>query len=348
MLTWLPRARLLSDKGIPKLRKKFETLRFKGKGHEFSDAARLLEFYQLWLDDLFPKARFLDALAMVEKVGHKATVRMARQAIIDETRPGKGVSMHPGDDEEAEDPANRIAEDRDKTRPAVVPAILDAAKRAGQDQSSSAGASGAQPRHEDDVPSDIEDFFGDSMTPAPPASARAAAPAAQHIDSIFGRPGPATRNDDVPDDEDDLDALIAEAEAATTTTASRNPAASTSTLPLRSSDGQATAAAPRPATPPPAVRRGYDDMGEDYGIPDDEDIYGATPKKVVLEREREHLAQEKAANAAASAVEDSTAVGQVEKSSEKGPRGAAADEADELELLMAEAESGQTNGGLES
>lgn len=54
---------------------------------QYSDAARLLSMYQLWLDDLFPKARFLDALAMVEKEGHKKRMQIQRMAWINEGRP---------------------------------------------------------------------------------------------------------------------------------------------------------------------------------------------------------------------------------------------------------------------
>lgn len=54
---------------------------------QYSDTARLLAFYQLWLDDLFPKAKFLDALAMVEKQGHKRKVQMARMEWINESKP---------------------------------------------------------------------------------------------------------------------------------------------------------------------------------------------------------------------------------------------------------------------
>ncbi|KAF2761127.1 Swi3-domain-containing protein [Pseudovirgaria hyperparasitica] len=84
----LDEARLLSAAGIPKLRKiSKDRLRFKGKGHEFSDIARLLNTYQFWLDDLYPRAKFTDALVMVEKLGHKKTIQMMRRAWIDEGKP---------------------------------------------------------------------------------------------------------------------------------------------------------------------------------------------------------------------------------------------------------------------
>lgn len=80
--------RLLSSNGIPRLRKISKTrLKFRGKGHEFTDIANLLSMYQLWLDDLFPKAKFRDALGMVEAVGHKKRLQVMRKAWIDETKP---------------------------------------------------------------------------------------------------------------------------------------------------------------------------------------------------------------------------------------------------------------------
>ncbi|KAL0937852.1 chromosome segregation in meiosis protein 3 [Colletotrichum truncatum] len=83
----LDETRLLSENGIPKLRKRAADLKLKGRGHEFSDAARILSFYQFWLDDLFPKAKFLDGLAMVEKAGHKKQIAYKRMEWINEGKP---------------------------------------------------------------------------------------------------------------------------------------------------------------------------------------------------------------------------------------------------------------------
>ncbi|KAJ5175495.1 Chromosome segregation in meiosis protein 3 [Penicillium canariense] len=84
----LDEARLLSQPGIPKLRRAAkQKLRLKGKGHEFSDAARLLNFYQLWLDDLFPRAKFADGLTMIEKLGHTKRIQTMRREWIDEEKP---------------------------------------------------------------------------------------------------------------------------------------------------------------------------------------------------------------------------------------------------------------------
>ncbi|KAI9745086.1 MAG: chromosome segregation in meiosis- protein [Claussenomyces sp. TS43310] len=113
----LDETRLLSYAGIPKLRNRAKDLKFKGKGHEYSDAARLLSLYQLWLDDLFPKARFLDALAMVEKEGHKKRMQLIRmqwinegqpQDIREESPPG-GEKMQEGNNDNQEQPTLRLA-----------------------------------------------------------------------------------------------------------------------------------------------------------------------------------------------------------------------------------------------
>ncbi|KAF1813073.1 Swi3-domain-containing protein [Eremomyces bilateralis CBS 781.70] len=84
---------LTGPKGIPKLRSiAKKQLKFRGKGHEFSDTARLLNMYQLWLDELFPKAKFEDGLVMVEKLGHSKSVQSARKQWIDEERYGTSAT----------------------------------------------------------------------------------------------------------------------------------------------------------------------------------------------------------------------------------------------------------------
>jgi hypothetical protein len=60
----------------------------KGKGHEFTDVARLLNFYQLWLDGLYPRAKFADGLQLIEKAGHSKRMSVMRKEWIDEGKPG--------------------------------------------------------------------------------------------------------------------------------------------------------------------------------------------------------------------------------------------------------------------
>lgn len=59
---------------------------------QFSDMAHLLNFYQLWLDDLFPRAKFTDGLAMIEKLGHSKRIQVMRREWIEESRPVGNVS----------------------------------------------------------------------------------------------------------------------------------------------------------------------------------------------------------------------------------------------------------------
>ncbi|KAF2788968.1 Swi3-domain-containing protein [Melanomma pulvis-pyrius CBS 109.77] len=92
-------ARLLSAAGIPKLRRiSKERLRFKGKGHEYGDIARMLNMYQLWLDDLYPRAKFADGLAMIEKLGHTKHIQYMRKEWIAEGKPKHAMESDPEDD----------------------------------------------------------------------------------------------------------------------------------------------------------------------------------------------------------------------------------------------------------
>lgn len=58
----------------------------------------MLNTYQLWLDDLFPKAKFADGLAILEKVGHKKRLKVMRQEWINEDKPKPQDSDHSDDD----------------------------------------------------------------------------------------------------------------------------------------------------------------------------------------------------------------------------------------------------------
>ncbi|KAI9032746.1 replication fork protection component Swi3-domain-containing protein [Phycomyces nitens] len=51
---------MLSDKGLPRIRHEAPWLRFKGRGYEDLDLARLMEFYHIWADNLFPRLAFSD------------------------------------------------------------------------------------------------------------------------------------------------------------------------------------------------------------------------------------------------------------------------------------------------
>jgi len=52
----------------------------------------MLNLYQLWLDDLYPRAKFADGLAIVEKLGHTKRMQVMRKAWIDESKPHEPVN----------------------------------------------------------------------------------------------------------------------------------------------------------------------------------------------------------------------------------------------------------------
>ncbi|KAH7312082.1 replication fork protection component Swi3-domain-containing protein [Rhexocercosporidium sp. MPI-PUGE-AT-0058] len=212
--------RLLSANGIPKLRNRAKHhLKLKGKGHEYSDASKLLSFYQIWLDDLFPKARFLDALAMVEKMGHKKRIQMMRMEWINE---GKPQTVH--EDSISDEPALVKENDgREKTAPRVAPIF----ENVGGDRLKT-------PTPNDNSGADIDMDGGDlyDATPRAPRQ-RSVEEAVSQTDSLFGGTGasifgPAkTVVDEFGPDDDELDALLAEEEIVKATTRSESdPAAS--------------------------------------------------------------------------------------------------------------------------
>jgi replication fork protection complex subunit Csm3/Swi3 len=67
---------------------------------QYRDIARMLNMYQLWLDDLYPRAKFADALAIIEKVGHTKRMQMMRKEWIDEGKPRR-TTEH--EDEDADE-----------------------------------------------------------------------------------------------------------------------------------------------------------------------------------------------------------------------------------------------------
>lgn len=81
--------------------------------------SRLLNTYQLWLDELYPRAKFADGLTMIEKLGHNKRLQLMRREWIDE---GKTKALVPGinedmtiADEEAASAAAQAPRDTDRT-----------------------------------------------------------------------------------------------------------------------------------------------------------------------------------------------------------------------------------------
>lgn len=54
---------------------------------KYADVAKLLNMYQLWLDDLYPRAKFMDGLAIIEKLGHSKRMQTMRKEWINESKP---------------------------------------------------------------------------------------------------------------------------------------------------------------------------------------------------------------------------------------------------------------------
>jgi replication fork protection complex subunit Csm3/Swi3 len=73
----------------------------------------MLNMYQLWLDDLYPRAKFADALAIIEKVGHTKRMQIMRKEWIDAGKPRRTTER---EDEEVDEVVLDQAPADDTTR----------------------------------------------------------------------------------------------------------------------------------------------------------------------------------------------------------------------------------------
>jgi replication fork protection complex subunit Csm3/Swi3 len=145
----------------------------------------MLNLYQLWLDDLYPKAKFKDGLTMVEKLGHTKRMQVSRRAWIDESK-----SMRRREDEDVEmrlgDVEGQAQEDNDEIFPIPKETVH------GQEQSNR----GVDAPDEDEL---------DALMGAEPGAA---------VSTTAVENGPpklqAPFQDDDEPDEDELDALLNE------------------------------------------------------------------------------------------------------------------------------------------
>lgn len=178
---------------------------------KYSDASNLLSFYQLWLDDLFPKARFLDALAMVEKTGHKRMMQVARLEWINEGKPRSSVH----EDSIFDEPTlqTRDIGQSEKTPSRVAPIFEKSADNPNP------------PADVENMDMDDDDLYDATPPPRQPVSGDISQNS-EHVGrtSIFGNAKSSTADDDVP--EDDLDALLAEEEALQASSGNMQPAVS--------------------------------------------------------------------------------------------------------------------------
>ena len=145
----------------------------------------MLNLYQLWLDDLYPKAKFKDGLTMVEKLGHTRRMQVSRRAWIDES---KGFRRR--EDEDAEMRLGDVAaqgEDNDDIFP-VRP------KESGPGQEQSGGGADAPDDYE------LDALMGEESAAAVPPNTTGNGPT---------QPWGPFQDEDGPD-EDELDALLNE------------------------------------------------------------------------------------------------------------------------------------------
>ena len=164
--------------------------------NKYSDVARLLNIYQLWLDDLYPRAKFADGLAMIEKLGHKKQLQIMRKEWINEGKPKEKYSE------------NEVSSELPNRRQDSPSAIQ---------RPTSADDTAQRPEEELAGDWTDDDIFGPQVS-AKAMKERRAEDTSK--DSLFI--GNEEMGNDAPP-EDDLDALLAEDEvnAQTTSTASR-------------------------------------------------------------------------------------------------------------------------------
>ncbi|KAH0285987.1 Swi3-domain-containing protein [Aureobasidium namibiae CBS 147.97] len=188
----LDEERLLSQQGIPKLRKiAKDRLIIKGKGHEFSDMARLLNTYQLWLDDLFPKAKFMDGVSMIEKLGHKKRMQMMRREWIQEGKP-----KPPRDDDEdgfVIPTENAVPEDTGASNTEEQPSNVEPRVETQQSEGAQARNNHNPFGEEEPDEDELDELLAESEVASAPAPAASKQPA-----------------EDQEPDEDELNALMAE------------------------------------------------------------------------------------------------------------------------------------------
>ena len=213
----------MTKPGLPKLHDLAKSghfakkLHLKGKGHEFTDAARLLTYYQLWLDDLYPRAKFADALQLVEKAGHSKTMQRQRKDWIDEGKP----SYIRDRERRKEMDAAEAAEEGEYTMSGGLNPADAGANEAHGENGQSPPASGAK-----DATDEGDLFIPDAEDPVRNDNE----PDEDELDALLAdrddntsRPQPAAQYSD---SEDDLDALLAAHDARRVPTTTSKPAMS--------------------------------------------------------------------------------------------------------------------------
>jgi replication fork protection complex subunit Csm3/Swi3 len=123
---------------------------------QYGDITRMLNMYQLWLDDLYPRAKFADALAIIEKVGHTKRMQIMRKDWIDEGKPRRAA------DREDED-VNEAAPDRPSTEQGVeIMEGVELREEAQAQRQASPGPTGADPDEDE-----LDALLAESASSAP-------------------------------------------------------------------------------------------------------------------------------------------------------------------------------------
>ncbi|PPQ86868.1 hypothetical protein CVT25_012587 [Psilocybe cyanescens] len=102
-LAKLDENRLLGPSGFPQLIKMTKNFKIKGKGHEATDLKRLLQQYQYWTHQLYPKTQFRDTVQRVEKLCHSRRMNIALSVWRDEAHGRPSTQKDDSDEEEGGD-----------------------------------------------------------------------------------------------------------------------------------------------------------------------------------------------------------------------------------------------------
>lgn len=152
--------------------------------------ARLLNVYQLWLDDLYPRAKFADGLAIIEKLGHKKRMQTMRREWIYEGKSRENLdSLRVGAEKTTESGQDQSWEVKSRERPRTPVFVMEGVDDLYAATPKSARDDGTM-KHDGDRESL---FLGDSTKTVPI--------------SLGQRPSSPMREENFDDDEDSLLAL---------------------------------------------------------------------------------------------------------------------------------------------
>lgn len=126
----------------------------------------MLNIYQLWLDDLYPRAKFADGLSIIEKLGHTKRVQMMRKEWIDEGKP-KLMSREEeeGDMPVAEEVAQQDVDQMDGVQGGVIPSVEEDLRPDPENRTNPTSISPDEPDEDD-----LDALLAESNVPALPTN----------------------------------------------------------------------------------------------------------------------------------------------------------------------------------